>query len=258
MRYLQTYSVAQRPYMCLAIYWDIILCGRFGLWPFRSVAVPVCGRSGLWPFRFVAVPVCGRFGCGRSGLWPFRFVAVSVVAVSVCGRYDLLPLLPFTFLNSQSAFIRYLQTYSVAQRPYMCLAIYWDIILCGPFSLWPSWFLAVSVCGRFGLWPFRSVAFPVCGHFSLWPFRFVTVSVCGRYDLLPLLPLTDVMSKQKVKVRGQRSRVTEVMTPFSRFRTVTPVWIHIWWWNDAQSSMLLRRSVLLFIKVIWQIWRSHG
>ena len=45
-------------------------CGRSGLWPFRSVAVPVCGRFGLWPFRFVAVPVCGRFG-----LWPFRFVA---------------------------------------------------------------------------------------------------------------------------------------------------------------------------------------
>ena len=61
-------------------------CGRFGLWPFRSVAVSVCGRFGLWPFRFVAVSVCGR-----SGLWPFRFVAVSVVVVSACGRYDLLP-----------------------------------------------------------------------------------------------------------------------------------------------------------------------
>ena len=46
-----------------------------------------CGRFGLWPFRSVAVSVCGH-----SGLWPFRFVAVSVVAVSVCGRYDLLPL----------------------------------------------------------------------------------------------------------------------------------------------------------------------
>ena len=26
--------------------------------------------------------------------------------------------------------------------------------------------------------------------------------------------------------------VTEVTTQFNRFRTVTPVWIHIWWWND--------------------------
>ena len=36
------------------------VCGRFGLWPFRSVAISVCGRSGLWPF---------------FRLWPFRFVA---------------------------------------------------------------------------------------------------------------------------------------------------------------------------------------
>ena len=41
-------------------------------------------------------------------------------------------------------------------------------------------------------------------------------------------------SRSKVKV-------TEVMTPFSHFQTVTPVCFHIWWWNDAQSLMLLRR-----------------
>ena len=40
-------------------------------------------------------------------------------------------------------------------------------------------------------------------------------------------------SRSKVKV-------TEVNTQFSRFRAVTPLWIHIWWWNDAQSLMLLR------------------
>ena len=66
-------------------------CGRFGLWPFRFVAVSVCGRFGLWTFRFMAVPVCGR-----SGLWPFQFVAVSVVAVSVCGRFGLWPFWPVT------------------------------------------------------------------------------------------------------------------------------------------------------------------
>ena len=39
------------------------------------------------------------------------------------------------------------------------------------------------------------------------------------------------------KGQGQRSKVkvTEVMTPLSRFRTITPVWSHIWRWNDAQS-----------------------
>ena len=58
-------------------------------------------------------------------------------------------------------------------------------------------------------------------------------------------------SRSKVKV-------IKVMTPFSRFRTVTPVWINILWWNDAQSLMLLRRGALLFFKVIRQISRSHG
>ena len=68
--------------------------------------------------------------------------------------------------------------------------------------------------------------------------------------------------RSDVHAKGQRQRskvkVTEVMTPFSRFRTVTPVWIHIWWWNDAYSLMLLRRGALLFLKVIRQISRSHG
>ena len=61
------------------------------------------------------------------------------------------------------------------------------------------------------------------------------------------------------KGRGQRSmvKVTEVMTPLSRFRNVTLVWIHTWWSNDAQSLMRLRRGALLFFKVILQISRSH-
>ena len=57
-------------------------------------------------------------------------------------------------------------------------------------------------------------------------------------------------SRSKVKV-------TEVNTQLNRFRTVTPVWIHIWWWNDAYSLMMLRRGALFF-KVIRQISRSHG
>ena len=58
-------------------------------------------------------------------------------------------------------------------------------------------------------------------------------------------------SRSKVKV-------TEVNTQLNRFRTVTPVWIHIWWWNYAYSLMMLRRGALLFLKVIRQISRSHG
>ena len=71
---------------------------------------------------------------------------------------------------------------------------------------------------------------------------------------------TNDRSDVHAKSQGQRSKVkvTEVNTQLSRFRTVTPVWIHIWWWNDAQSLMLLRRGAHLFFKVIHQISRSQG
>ena len=52
--------------------------------------------------------------------------------------------------------------------------------------------------------------------------------------------------------KRSRSKVTEVMTPYSCFRTVTPVWIHIWWW------WCTKLGALLFSKVIHQILRSHG
>ena len=52
-------------------------------------------------------------------------------------------------------------------------------------------------------------------------------------------------------------KVTEVKTQLSRFRTVTPVWIHTWQWIDAQSLMWHRRGALLFFKVIRPISRSH-
>ena len=60
-------------------------------------------------------------------------------------------------------------------------------------------------------------------------------------------------SRSEVKGQGHWGH-----DPNFRFRTVTPVWIQIWWWNDTYSLMLLRRGALLFFKVIRQISRSHG
>ena len=62
------------------------------------------------------------------------------------------------------------------------------------------------------------------------------------------------------KGQGQRSKVkvTEVNTQLSRFRTLTPVWIHIWQWNHAHSWKQHWRGTLLFFNVIRQISRSHG
>ena len=72
--------------------------------------------------------------------------------------------------------------------------------------------------------------------------------------------ITNDKSDVHVKGHGQRSKVkvTEVTTQLYRFRTVTPVWIHVWWWNDAYCLIMLRRGALLFFKVICQISRSHG
>ena len=56
------------------------------------------------------------------------------------------------------------------------------------------------------------------------------------------------IDKSDVHAKGQgqktKVKVTEVKT-----QTVAPVWIYIYWWNDAKSLMLLR-SVLLFFKVM--------
>ena len=72
--------------------------------------------------------------------------------------------------------------------------------------------------------------------------------------------ITMVKSDVHAKGQGQRSKVkvTEVNTQLSRFRTLTPVWIHIWQWNHAHSWKQHRRGALLFFKVIHQIPRSHG
>ena len=101
------------------------------------------------------------------------------------------------------------------------------------------------------LWMVQSLCLSVClGHLchyvpvivSSW--NFITIDKSDVYALR----------------QGQRSKVkvTEVMTPLSRFRTVTPVWIHIWQWNDAHSLIMLRRGALLYLQVICQISRSHS
>ena len=68
--------------------------------------------------------------------------------------------------------------------------------------------------------------------------------------------ITSDRSDVHAKGQGQRSKVkvTEVNTQLSHFRTVTPAWIEIWWWNDAQSLMLLRRGALLFLAATKQLY----
>ena len=103
-----------------------------------------------------------------------------------------------------------------------------------------------------------SVRLSVCPSvcLSVTPF-----SPCSHHRIIMKFSgvITMVKSDVHAKGQGQRSKVkvTEVTTQLNRFRTVTPVWIHIWWWNYTYSLMLLRRGALLFLKVIRQISRSH-
>ena len=104
-------------------------------------------------------------------------------------------------------------------------------------------------------WYFPSVRLSVCP--SVTPFW-----LCSHRRIITKFSgvITNDKSDVHAKGQGQRSKVkvTEVTTQLNRFRTVTPVWIHIWWWHDVYSLMLLRRGALLFFKVIRQISRSHG
>ena len=116
-----------------------------------------------------------------------------------------------------------------------------------------------SVCPSVRLSVCLSVRLSVCPSVrpSVTPFW-----LCSPHHIIMKFSgvITNDKSKVHAKGQGQRSevKVTEVTTQPNRFRTVTPVWILIWWWNDAYSLMLLRRGALLFFKVIRQISRSHG
>ena len=104
-------------------------------------------------------------------------------------------------------------------------------------------------------WFSPSVCLSVCP--SVTPFW-----LCSHHRVIVKFSgvITNDKSDVHAKGQGQRSKVkvTEVNTQLNRFRTVTQVWIHIWWWNDTYSLMMLRRGALLFFKVIRQISRSHG
>ena len=120
------------------------------------------------------------------------------------------------------------------------------------FDLYPIFLAATKQLYE---WSFPSVCLSVC--LSVTPFW-----LCSHHRIIMKFSgvITNDKSDVHAKGQGQRSKVkvTEVNTQLNRFRTVTPVWIHIWWWNDAYSLMMLRRGALLFLKVIRQISRSHG
>ena len=118
-----------------------------------------------------------------------------------------------------------------------------------------SFFLFLAATKQLYEWFSPSVCPSVC--LSVTPF-----SLCSHHRII--MKFSGVISNDKsdvhAKGQGQRSKVkvTEVKTQFRCFGTVTPVWIDIGWWNDAQTLMLLRRGAHLFFVVIRQISRSRS
>ena len=131
---------------------------------------------------------------------------------------------------------------------------------------WPFATLFLAATKQLYKWYFPSVCPSVCLSVRLSVCPSVCLShlfwLCSHHRIIMKFSgvITNDQSKVHAKGQGQRSKVkvTEVTTQLNRFRTVTPVWIHVWCWNDAYSLMLLRRGALLFFKVIRQISRSHG
>ena len=144
--------------------------------------------------------------------------------------------------------------------PFHCKAITWtnDVLLStGLFNEFQCYVVILMAtrlshpivsCDQAAL----QMIFSVCP--SVTPFW-----LCSHHRII--MKFSEVITKDQGKVhakgQGQRSKV-KVTTQLNRFQTVTPVWIHIWWWNDTYNLMLLRRGAILFFKVIRQISRSHG
>ena len=92
----------------------------------------------------------------------------------------------------------------------------------------------------------------------------VSLSVCHTFlTMFPSSYHPDIFRSyyqwQIWKDQGQRAKIklTVVKTQFSPFRTVTPVWVHIWRSNYT-LSLLFRRGVVLLFKVKRQISRPYG
>ena len=118
------------------------------------------------------------------------------------------------------------------------------VFSCDQAALWMVQSVCPSVC--------LSVRPSVCHTFlTMFPSSYHHEIFRSYYQWQKWRPCK--RSRSEVKGQGHRGH-----DPNFRFRTVTPVWIHIWWWNDTYSLMLLRRGALLFFKVIRQISRSHG
>ena len=126
------------------------------------------------------------------------------------------------------------------------------VVLAYISNIWILCSIFLAATKQLYKWYFPSVRLSVCPSVRLSHLFHHVPIIVSSWNFQELLPWS--------KGQGQRSKVkvTEVNTQLSRFRTLTPVWIHIWQWNHAHCWKQHRRGALLFFKVIRQISRSHG
>ena len=91
---------------------------------------------------------------------------------------------------------------------------------------------------------------PPVTHFSNCFSRRIIMTILGVITIDK-----KVMSMQKVKVKGHRSR-SQRSKQILWFPDSSPFWIHRWLRN-LQSLQWHRRGAQTFFEVIHQIWRSH-
>ena len=112
------------------------------------------------------------------------------------------------------------------------------------------------------LWIIITSNTPTYKLIQLWNHSDLPCLLCSHHRIIMKFSgvITNDLSEVHAKGYGQRSKVKvrEVKTKLNRLRTIIPISIHIWWWNDAQSLMLHRRGALLFFKVNHRISRSNG
>ena len=124
---------------------------------------------------------------------------------------------------------------------------------------WESQILLFS-CDQAALQMVFSVCLSVCP--SVCPSAVTPFWLCSHHRII--MKFSGVITSDKSDVHakgpGRRSKVkvTEVTIQLYRYRTLTPVWTHVWWWNDAYSLIMPGKGALLFFKDICQNSRSHG
>ena len=150
-------------------------------------------------------------------------------------------------------------------RPSVCLSV--DRIITTVSSIIPAGSISYNLISGFGqncnflFWQiFNSILHLVFSYdqAAIWLVQSVRPSVCLSvcHTFFTMFPSSYHHEIFRSYYHGQKwcpckrskVKVTEVNTQLSRFRTLTPVWIHIWQWNHAHSWKQHRRGALLFFQ----------